>query len=269
MFRSLNPYQIPLFPDLFTEIEVPSIATLPEFDYALKNFIKLSDFGAFIELNISGIDKSYSLNLNELQIPRRYLVSRNDTSSPVFHLFPLAVRKHLNRLKYEVRSFFTKANSLKTSFGYFLYRPYFHLWDFHKRQFLTDVSDYLRQEIGEQTYQKYFMHAYALGLDWLKNHLKKKFYHLLPVDSLKVIGTKRRRLRKANVTLSQIDHEDSDYLLNGFLLKTMHLPIALEDYIQGIAVLSHFKTIPLEHLRNVEIDTIEDIAALINNFPPR
>jgi hypothetical protein len=269
MLKSLNPYQIPLFPDLFTEIEVPSITTLPEFDYALKNFIKLSDFGAFIELNISGIDKSYSLNLNELQIPRRYLVSRNDTSSPAFHLFPLAVRKQLNRLKYDVRSFFTKTNSLKTSFGYFLFRSYSHLWDFHKRQFLTNVSDYLRQEVGEQTYQKYFVQAYSLGLDWLKIHLKKKFYHLLPVDNLRVIGGKRSRLQKANVTLSQMDHDDAEYLLNNFLLKTMHLPLELEEYLQGIAVLSHFKTIPLEHLRNVEIDTVEDIVALINNFPPR
>lgn len=269
MLRSLNPYQIPLFPGLFTDIEVPSITTLPEFDQALKNFIKLSDFGAFIELNIVGIDKSYSLNLNELQIPRRYLVSRNETGSPVFHLFSAPVRKQLNRLKYEVRSFFTKSNSLKTSFGYFLFRPYFHLWDFHKRQFQTNVSDYLRQEVGEQTYQKYFLQSYMLGINWLKNHLRKKFYHLLPVDDLKVIYAKRSRLQKVNVTLSQIDHEDPDYLLNGFLLKTMHLPIALEDYIQGIAVLSRFKTIHLERLRNVEIDTIEDIAALITNIPQK
>ena len=47
----------------------------------------------------------------------------------------------------------------------------------------------------------------------------------------------------------------------------MHIPINLVDYIDGISILSTFKTIYLEHLKNVEIESIDDIFNLLENFP--
>ncbi len=267
MVKIFNPHQTVLFPDLITGSELPSITTLPEYDCALQNFIKMSDFGAFIELNVVGIEKSYSISLNELPIPRRYRSHHNDASSPVFHLFPLTVRNHLSRLKYDTRSFFNKNNSIKTSFGYFLFRQYFHLWDLHRNQFLSNISDYLNQEIGEQHYQKYFKNVWRDGTSWMQPFIKRKFQHLLPASEINTIQHRRERLQGAGTTISQLDQETPDFFLNCFILKTMHIPINLSDYIHGISIQSTFKTIHLEHLKNMEIENFEDLLTLFETLP--
>ncbi len=267
MVKIFNPKQTVLFPDLYPDLDLPSITTLPEYDNALKNFIKISDVGAFIELYFTGLDKSYSISLSELQIPRRYRKSRHDANSPAFHLFPLSIRNQLNRFRYDARSYFNKTNSIKTSFGYFLFRQYFHLWDTHKKQFLTNVSEYLNREIGEKRYREYFKKIWSSGSIWLKEHIKRRFHHLLPPYDLALIDAKRVQLQNANSTISQLDREDPDYFLHCFILKTMHVPINLDGYIDGISILSTFKTIYLEQLKNVEIESIDDIFNLLENFP--
>lgn len=267
MVKIFNPKQTVLFPDLYPDLDLPSITTLPEYDNALKNFIKISDVGAFIELYFTGLDKSYSISLSELQIPRRYRKSRHDANSPAFHLFPLSIRNQLNRFRYDARSYFNKTNSIKTSFGYFLFRQYFHLWDTHKKQFLTNVSEYLNREIGEKRYREYFKKIWSSGSIWLKEHIKRRFHHLLPPYDLALIDAKRVQLQNANSTISQLDREDPDYFLHCFILKTMHIPINLDGYIDDISILSTFKTIYLEQLKNVEIESIDDIFNLLENFP--
>ena len=114
-----NPSQLSIFPELSENLSAPSIATIPEFDNALGNLIKMSDLGAFIQINILGIEKVYSLNLYELKIPQDFL--RNDSAlAPLtVHLFPHQVRNELKKLTYEVKAFFNRGNSFKTSFGYF------------------------------------------------------------------------------------------------------------------------------------------------------
>jgi len=266
MIRSFNPNQTVLFPELFSDHDLPSITTLPEYDNALRNFIKISDFGAFLEINFIGIDKSYSISPHEIQIPRRYLAVKTDTGSPVLHLFSTNIRNHLNRLKYDVRSFFNKTNSIKTSFGYFLFRQYFHLWDRHKQQFMSNLSDYLNLEIGATVYQNYYIHIWSEGSHWLKDHLKRKYRHLLPPNDLNLIEKKRSQLQKTSVTLSQLDRDDPEYFFHCLVLKTAHIPIRLSDYIDGIAIHSTFKTIHLEHLKDIDIETIEDITRLLESF---
>ncbi len=88
----------------------------------------MSDLGAFIQINILGIEKVYSLNLYELKIPQDFL--RNDSAlAPLtVHLFPQQVRNELKKLTYEVKAFFNRGNSFKTSFGYFLFRSHFPQW---------------------------------------------------------------------------------------------------------------------------------------------
>ncbi len=52
MSDKTDPRQIALFPELSKNAAIPSITTLPAFDKALNNLIKISDMGAFIELKI-------------------------------------------------------------------------------------------------------------------------------------------------------------------------------------------------------------------------
>jgi len=106
-----NPSQLSIFPELSGDVSSPSIATIPEFDNALGNLIKMSDLGAFIQINIHGIDKSYSLNLNELHIPPEFL--QKDTAPVTIHLFTQEIKNELKKLTYEVKSFFNRGNSCR------------------------------------------------------------------------------------------------------------------------------------------------------------
>ena len=266
MSKVFNPQQTVLFPGLVTGSDLPSITTLPEYDTAIQNFIKMSDYGAFIELNVVGIEKSYSLSLNELQIPRRYRKQQRDIASPIFHLFPSIVRNHLGRLKYDARSFFNKNNSVKTSFGYFLFRQYFYLWDSHRKQYLANFSDYLNREIGEKHFQKYYKSVWSEGTEWLRPFIRRKYQHHLPPAEINTIQRRRERLQAAGSTISQLDRDAPDFFLNGFILKTMHIPITLADYIDGINIQSTFKTIHLEHLKNMAIEDFEDLLALFETL---
>lgn len=267
MIYNRDPKQTVLFPELLSDLDLPSITTLPDYDKALENFIKMSDFGAFIELNIAGLEKSFSLSFDELHVPRRYRQRRQDANSPIFYLFPTDVRNHLNRLKYEARAFFNKTNSVKTGFGYFVFRQYFHLWDLHRQKFTSNLFDYLRLEIGEKRYQRYFLSAWNDAVKWTRLGIKRKFHHLLPPADIELIQNRQQRFRAVNLTISQLDREDQDHLLNCLILKTLHIPPNLPDYIDGISVLSTFKTIHLEHLKNISIESLEDLLEFLNTLP--
>lgn len=262
----LNPKQTVLFPDLISDVDLPSISTLPEYDKAIQNFIKLSDFGAFVELNVTGIEKSFSFSLNELHVPRRYRQSRRDMSSPVFHLFPASVRNHLNRLKYDARSFFNRTNSIKTTFGYFLLRQYFQMWDRHRKAFKENIVNYLQTEIGDRRYQKYFTTAWNEAATFLKTGVKRKFRHLIPSADVETIRTERDRLSRVNMTISHLDYEDQNYFQNCFIIKTLHIPVDLEDYINGISIRSTFTTIYLEHLKNIDIEKRDDLLEFLHSL---
>ena len=90
---SNDPRQLSLFGEIPSSSN-PSIATFPEFDQALNNLIKLSDLGAFIEINIQGFEKSYTLNLSESIIPKDFLkIPKN--YSPI-------TRKYATGLKWDI-----------------------------------------------------------------------------------------------------------------------------------------------------------------------
>lgn len=266
MDRTYNPNQTVLFPDLFDDITLPSITTLPDFDHALENFIRLADFGAFIQLNFSGIDKSFSLKLSELKIPRKYLSKSRALTSPAFHLFPDDVRNHLNRMKYEVKSFFTKHNSIKTPFGYFLFRNFFLKWDLHRREVSGDITKYLLNEIGEESYNDFFKGIWTNGNKWMKYNLNKKNPYQIQDYSFGIIEKERMRMEKVGATLYQLDRKEPDFLFNTLVIKTLHIPHTLSDYVNGISVFSTFKTIHLEYLKTVKIESIEDIKSLFNSL---
>ena len=99
--------QLALFPELIDSPELPSISTLPEFDRALHNLIKMSDLGAFISITVHGLDKSFSVHARELEIPEDFLLDgRGDAASQQIHLFPESLRHQVRRLSYDVKRFF-------------------------------------------------------------------------------------------------------------------------------------------------------------------
>jgi len=256
-----NPNQIVLFPDLFDDIPLPSITTLPDFDHALSNFVKLADFGAFIDLNFSGLEKSYSLKLSDLKIPAG-LLTATDNGSPVFQLFPLKIHKGLKRLKYETRAFFTKRNSFRTHFGYFLLRQYFHRWDVHRKDMQAAIIRFVNDEIGPDAYQRYFEKIWLSGCHWLAAQLQASHPYELPGFNLPHQQTIRNEILTTEATLSSLDPESPNYLVLALALKTLHIPLRCEDYQGGIVISSTFKTIHLEYLKDTTIETLDDIKAL-------
>ncbi|GEM_PF-140517 len=262
MIRFYDPDQTVLFPDLFEDIQLPSITTLPDFDRALENFVHLSDFGAFIDLSFSGLEKSCSFKLAELQIPRRYLGKISARVSPVLNLFPLSIRNELNRFKYDTRAFFTKNNSIKTALGYFLFRNYFHKWDRHKKKITTQINAYLEKEIGDRQYADYFLNICREGQDWLFSPLKKRNPYTRLNLNLDEIRLQREKLSGLEITYSQLDRMDPEFVGNFLVLKTLHISETLQKYREGISITSSFKTIHLEYLTKMEIDTVDDIKEL-------
>lgn len=262
-----DPNQTVLFPELFEELSIPPITSLPDFDNALENLVRIADFGAFIQLNFQGIDKSYSLSLNELRIPNKYLVKNPEPISPIFHLFPGSVMHNINRMKYELRSFFNRNNSIKTPFGYFLFRNYFRKWDAHTQDVSDSIMGFLRSEVGEESYKSCFERIWTGGCNWLHSILRKAHPYLSVLDySIENYDSDLQRLEEAGKTLFLLDRESPEFLIHSLILKTAHIPLRLSDYEKGISILSTLKTIHLEYLKDVNIESVEDIHHLVQTL---
>jgi len=266
MFRNYDPNQVPLFPDLFEDLYLPPINTLPEFNQEIENFIRIADLGALIDLNIHGLEKTYSLRLSELQIPGRLLRDDARISSPVFNLFPDEIRRRLLRFRYEIKSFFNNQNSIKAPNGYFLFRNQFHHWEIFRNQFYQNLVDQLQNSIGPQRYHKFFETCFQSGLNWLSAQLLPDPPYVLQFANLREIDQRRKTLHKSGATLLQLLPDEPEYLLNGLVLKTMHLPISLAQFLKGVAVTSTFNTIHLNYLKDVKIETLRDIKHLLESI---
>ena len=138
--------QLSMFPEVSGDGSIPSISTMPDFDKALGNLIKMSDLGAFIQLNIQGLEKSYSLNLSDYPIPDDFIQLPQNYSPLNLHLFPLRLRNRIKKEIYDIRAFFTRGNSFKTSFGYFLFRSHFSEW----KEFIQSHRKILAEYLSEK-----------------------------------------------------------------------------------------------------------------------
>ncbi|HPC36686.1 MAG TPA: hypothetical protein P5268_07280 [Candidatus Marinimicrobia bacterium] len=266
MFKNYDPQQMSLFPDLFEDIYLPPITTLPEFNQEMDNFIKLADFGALIDLTFQGLDKSYSLRLSELQIPAQMIRDDARLESPIFDLFPLEYRRRLQRFRYEVKAFFNNQNSIKTPDGYFLFRAHFHQWENYRSQFYQKIVNYLQNDIGPHRYRNFFETCFKSGLDWLNTQLRPIHPYQVQFADLQEISRRRKSLQSTRTTLAQLTPEDPEYLLNCITLKTLHIPITLAQFIKGIAINSTFKTIHLNYLKDVKIETLRDVKHLLESI---
>jgi hypothetical protein len=256
-----NPSQLSIFPELSGDVSSPSIATIPEFDNALGNLIKMSDLGAFIQINIHGIDKSYSLNLNELHIPSEFL--RKDTAPVTIHLFSQEIKNELKKLTYELKSFFNRGNSFNTSFGYFLFRSHFSNWKTYLKKCQQTINDYISKTFSKGTYGHYFLEHFQKGYNLIKDTADGRAPWVFREKILlKDIQDLRHALLESGSTLSTLKPTDLDYPFQLMVLKTMHIPMVLHQYQAQVHVHSVFKTIHLDYLLNTEINTIEDVRKL-------
>lgn len=256
-----NPSQLSIFPELSGDVSAPSIATIPEFDIALGNLIKMSDLGAFIQINIHGIDKSYSLNLSELHISSEFL--QKDTTPVTIHLFSQEIRNELKKLTYEVKSFFNRGNSFKTSFGYFLFRSHFPRWKTYLKKCQQTVNDYLSNTFSKGVYGHYFIDHFQKGYDLINKTADVRAPWVFREKILlKDIQDLRHELLESGSTLSTLKPTDLDYPFQLMVLKTMHIPMVLHQYQTQVQFHSVFKTIHLDYLIGIEINTIEDVRKL-------
>lgn len=267
MKEQLDPRQLSLYPELSKEPSAPSITTLPEFDKALHNLIKMSDLGAFIQLNIQGLERQYTLNLADLGIPMDFLKEDKPLDPVTIPLFPQEVVHKLKKMSYEVKSFFNAKNSFRTSFGYFLFRSHFTMWKHYLDEMKKSIHDFLFHELGHGTYGKIFL-----------EHLQKGnavFQTAADITApwefrerllLKEIEARRKTFIEHHARLQDLRSTDIDYPFDVLILKTLHVPLTLQDYVQHIQISSIFKTIHLEDLAKETIESIDDIKKLVEEI---
>jgi hypothetical protein len=263
---SNDPRQLSLFGELPSSSD-PSIATFPEFDQALNNLIKLSDLGAFIEINIQGFEKGYTLNLSESIIPKDFLKIPKNYSPITVQLFSHDLRNELKKLTYEIKAFFTPRNSFKTPFGYFLFRSDFSNWKLFLSSKKDQINEFLNKELSGGVYGKYFLEHFTRGYEFIESlsditapwEFRKKLL-------LKDIQESRKQMRLNNTTLSSLKHTELDFPFSLMVFKTMHIPMVLHQYQSQLQIHSRFKTIHLEYLIDRDINTIEDIRKLADSL---
>ena len=266
MQEQTDPRQIALFPELSKHASIPSITTLPAFDKALSNLIKISDMGAFIELKIGGLERLYTLNIQELDIPTDFI--KHDISIIPFsiHLFPADFRNELKKKSYEVKSFFTAPNSFRTSFGYFLYRSHFSMWKLYLEKMNKTIKEALYSELGHGKYANYFLAHFKEGYDYLKSiaGVVAPWEFDNNID-MKKIQLKRSEIFEEQSTISTLKPTEVSYPFDLLIYKTNHIPISLKDYVENIQITSIFKSMHLEYLADKKITSIDDIKQLVKN----
>ena len=266
MQEQIDPKQIALFPELSKNSAIPSITTLPAFDKALSNLIKISDLGAFIELKISGLERLYTLNVQELNIPQDFI--KNDISTIPFsiHLFPNDFRNKLKKKSYEVKSFFSAPNSFRTSFGYFLYRSHFTMWKIYLEKMNKSIKETLYSDLGHGNYANYFLAHFKEGYNYIKSIVDVvspwEFDDYIDIKKIKL---RRSELYENQQTISSLKPTEVSFPFDLLIYKTNHIPISLKDYVENIQISSIFKSIHLEYLADKKITSIDDIKQLVKN----
>lgn len=267
MTEKEDPRQLSFFSELDGHSSMPSISTMPKFDQALGNLIKMSDLGAFIQINILGLEKMYSLNMRELKIPPDFLNFPNNYSPITVHLFPADIRNRLKIITYKIKSFFNHGNSFATSFGYFLFRSHFEPWKKVLANHRQELIDTLTSSLDKGKYGQHYLHHLQEGYD--------HFHSLADITApwefrdhllLKDIDAVRKLLVETGTTLHTLKPTEIDFPFIALVLKTNHIPTVLYQFLSQVQIHSVFKSIHLEYLSDREINTIEDIQNLTKDL---
>lgn len=261
MFKARATGQLSFFPDLFKSPSLPSISTLPQFDKALDNLIKMSDLGAFISITVHGVEKSFSVHPRELEIPDDFILDdRIDSVSDTYHLFPEEIRHHLRKRAYDVKSFFNTKNSFKTPFGFFLFRPYFRLWQKFVEERKRDIDSFLTENLKGRVYGQLFLNAFIAGYRFLEG-VKDDTAPWEFVSSIRLSRVRqvRKEIKDNNLTLHSLDKTIPDFPAKAVALKTMHFPETLKDYLNQLHIQFAFRSVHLDYLKDLDIHTVEDV----------
>ncbi len=261
-----DPRQIALFPEISKHAAIPSITTLPAFDKALNNLIKISNLGAFIELKISGLERIYTINIQELDIPKDFLKKDIPTIPFSVHLFPNDFRNELKKKSYEVKSFFNARNSFKTSFGYFLFRSHFSMWKLYLEKMNKEIKEMLYHKLAQGKFGEHFLNIFMSGI----NHINSVADVIAPWDfektiDIKMIRSRRQEMIDNQISFASLKPTEIDYPFDLIIHKTNYIPATLKDYVENIQISSIFKSIHLEYLVDKKITGIEDIKQLVQN----
>jgi len=213
------------------------------------------------------LEKLYSVNLNEVDIPADFIKTDTPMTTSTIHLFPQDVRNQLKKFTYELKSFFNEKNSFKTSFGYFLFRSHFSLWKHFLESMKKSIDDYIFKELSHGEYGKMFLTHFEKGYSYFNSiadlRAPWEFRNRL---TLKEISEVRQKVQEEHETVYSIKPTDIDYPFQYIALKTMHVPMVLHDYVDQVQISAIFKTIHLEYLQDKSIKSIEDIKNLIKDM---
>ncbi|MDP6532330.1 MAG: hypothetical protein QF845_06015 [Candidatus Marinimicrobia bacterium] len=258
-----DPGQLPLFPELAGGERMPSLATLPEFGQALQNLIRMSDLGAFIELNIQGLDKLYSINLRDLDVPGDFLKDMKGYTPLTVKLFSKDVRNEIHKRTYDIKSFFNAKNSFKTSFGFFLFRTHFDGWKKTLSRRQEDIQSYLSATLGKGKYGQAFAEFFKQGYEHMEAHADITApWEFTKRPLLKDIEESRKFLNEQHKTLFTLKPTEIDFPFQVITLKTGRVPLVLNQFQSQVQIHSVFKTIHLEYLADTQIESLEDIRRL-------
>ena len=83
---------------------------------------------------------------------------------------------------------------------------------------------------------------------------------------LKDIEAERKSLVEKGTTIQSLKPTEIDFPFQLIVLKTIHIPMVLHQFLHQIQILSVFKSIHLDYLADREINTIEDIRRLIEGL---
>lgn len=257
-----DPHQIPLFPDMFEDY-LPPLTSQPDFAQELENFVKIAEYGALLEVNFKGFEKSYTLRMNELHLLPEYWLEGCEEQSPVFYLLPAEIRREMERFRYRVKAFFDHHNSIKTAHGYFLFRNYTLRWERHRAALLEQLQSFLQERVGNDLYRQYFDQMLQAGLNWLKAQLSSAAPYVTAYPGHGALIELRRNLIGMGATLSNLDATREDYLIQVVALKTMHIPSNLSQYLKGLTIDGVYKTIHLDYLKGFKVESLRDVRYLL------
>lgn len=267
MSELTNPQQLSFFSELSLKADIKSITNLSQFDNALNNLIKISEFGAFVQLKIQGLHTMYTLDLQELDVPENFLKSNHSPTSMNISLFSEEIRDNLQRFSDEAKSFFTDKNSFPTPSGFFLYRSHFTLWKYFTEQIKKSIDEFLYRRLSHGGYQQFYIKCFHEGLEYIRSIAGVSSSWNFPTKiEIQSIESVRRKQNEENCTIEHLKFSDQNFPLNYLVLKTGQFPLNLSGFISHVQVYSIFKSIHLEFLADRSIESIRDIKELVQDI---
>ena len=267
MSELTNPQQLSFFSELSLKADIKSITNLSQFDNALNNLIKISEFGAFVQLKIQGLHTMYTLDLQELDVPENFLKSNHSPTSMNISLFSEEIRDNLQRFSDEAKSFFTDKNSFPTPSGFFLYRSHFTLWKYFTEQIKKSIDEFLYRKLSHGGYQKFYINCLQEGLEYVRSIAGISSSWNIPIKiEFQNIESVRRKQDRENYTIEHLNFFDQNFPLKYLVLKTKQFPLNLSGFISQVQIHTIFKSIHLGYLADKTIDSISDIKNLVQGL---